>query len=254
MGDFSDPSNTFWELFHAASGSSTLVARDTAGSGRQRRLSSSRASATATLVGVLPSSLLRFSPLALSSERRELLGPGLPPGALAPVPDALAYEAASGGVIAVLGGGRALSTPADLSSWSPLVTATALGRVSPSCSVNGLDGGALLSSGAPLIATGCRRGGQVGLFTRTAATWHQRRAHAGRLAPGIGHHRAQGAVGGGRDDRARTCQQAVVGAPSSCSGRARGEPWRVATPLAIGTGTSVRSTAVNAAGDVGGFF
>lgn len=249
MGDFSDPSNTFWELFHAASGSSTWSLVTPPGVADNGGLVES-ASATATLVGVLPSSLLRFSPLALSANGGSSWVPAFLPGALAPVPDALAYEAASGGVIAVLGGGRALSTPADLSSWSPLVTATALGRVSPSCSVNGLDGGALLSSGAPLIATGCRRGGQVGLFTRTAATWHSAGLTLG------------GSLRGSATTVLRVQSEAAattVLALASRGGRSAlvvlwqsgGEPWRVATPLAIGTGTSVRSTAVNAAGDVG---
>ncbi len=120
-----------------------------------------------------PARLLRFSPLAQSADGGASWVPAFLPGALSPVPDALAYESGSpGGAVALVSGDRALRGPIGLSSWSPLVTAATLSRVSPDCGVVGLDGATLLPGGAPLIATGCRRSGQIGLFTQTTASWH----------------------------------------------------------------------------------
>jgi hypothetical protein len=249
MGDLSDPSNTFWELFHAASGSSHWSLVTPPGVADNGGLVQS-SSAGAALVGVLPSDLLRFSPLAQSADGGTSWVPAFLPGALAPVPDALAYDAAPpGSAIALLGGGRALNGPVGLSSWSPLVTAAALSRVSPDCSVDGLDGAALLPSGAPLIATGCRRGGHIGLFTRTAAAWRSVGLTLGSPLRGAATTvlRVQS-----------TAATTTVLALASLGGRRALEAlwqsgsasWTVARPLALGSGASVRSTAVNSAGDV----
>jgi hypothetical protein len=248
MGDLSDPNNTFWELFHTVPGASRWSLATPQGVADNGGLVES-ASAGAALVGVLPSQLLRFSPLAESANGGSSWVPAFLPGALSPVPDALANDAASPVAIALVNGGRALSGPIGPSSWSPLVTAAALSRVSPGCSVLGLDGVTLLPSGAPLIATGCRRDGRVGLFTRTTAAW-----------------RSVGLTLGGPLREAATtvlrvqstAETTTVLALASLGGRRALEalwqsgsaPWTVARPLALDSGASVRSTAVNAAGDV----
>jgi hypothetical protein len=195
MGDLSDPNNTFWELFHTAPGASRWSLATPPGVADNGGLVES-ASAGAALVGVLPSQLLRFSPLAKSANGGSSWTPAFLPGALSPVPDALADDAASPvGAIALVNGGRALSGPVGLSSWSPLVTAAALSRVSPACSVDGLDGAADRHG----LPTG-RAGGPVRADRRSVA---ERRAHAGRTTAGSSHHRAPGAVDGSNDDRAR---------------------------------------------------
>ncbi len=113
----------------------------------------------------------------------------------------------------------------------------------------GLDGATLLPGGAPLIATGCRRGGQIGLFTRTAATWHSAGFTLG------------GSLRGAATTVLRvqsTAAATTVLALASRDGRralvalwrSGSAPWTVTRPLALASGTSVRSTAVNAAGDV----
>ncbi len=249
MGDLSDPSNTFWELFHAAPGSSTWSLVTPPGVADNGGLIAS-VSSGAAVVGVVPSDLLRFSPLAQSANSGTSWVPAFLPGALARLPDALAYDAAApGGVIAVLGGGRALSAPVGLTAWSPLVTATTLSRVSPGCSVDGLDGATLLPSGAPLIATGCRRGGQVGLFTRTAQTWRS----AGLTLGGV----FRGAATTVLRVQSTAAATTVLALASRGARRALlalwrsgSAPWSAARPLAIGSGTSIGSTAVNAAGSV----
>ena len=209
------------------------------------------ASAGAVVVGVVPSGLLRFSPLAESAHGGSSWAPAFLPGALAPLPDALAVRRIfTWGRHRTADGGRALSGPADLTSWSSLVTAAALRRVAPGCGVDGLDGATVLPTGAPLIATGCLRGGQLGLFTRTASTWR-------RLPVTLG-----GALRGAATTvlRVQSTTAAttvlVAGEPGwsamlswPCGGAApRRGRWR--RSLVLGSGDSVRSTAVNAAGDV----
>ena len=249
MGDISDPNNTFWELFHTAPGSSHWSLVTPPGVADNGGLIES-ASAGAALVGVLPSQLLRFSPLAQSASGGSSWIPAFLPGALSPVPDALADEEASPeGAIALVRGGRALSGSVGFSSWSPLVTAAELSRVSRDCSVLGLDGATLLPSGAPLIATGCRRGGRVGLFTRTAAAWRNVGLTLGGPLRG-----AATTVLRVQSTAATTTVLALasIGGRRSLQAlwRSGSAPWTVARPLAIGSGASVRSTAVNSAGDV----
>ena len=41
----------------------------------------------------------------------------------------------------------------------------------PGCGVTALDAVAILPDRRPTVATGCRRGGQVGVFTLTAGSW-----------------------------------------------------------------------------------
>ena len=249
MGDLSDPDNTFWELFHATPNSPGWSLVTPPGVADNGGLVAS-ASAGAVVVGVVPSGLLRFSPLAESAHGGSSWAPVFLPGALAPLPDALAYAASSpGGAIALLNGDRALSGPAGLTSWSSLVTAAALRRVAPGCGVDELDGATLLPTGAPLIATGCLRGGQVGLFTRTATTWR-------RLPLTLG-----GALRGTVTTVVRvqsTAAATTVLVLASRGGRhslsalwqSGAAPWVVGRSLTLGSGVSIRSTAVNAAGDV----
>ena len=249
MGDLSDPANTFWELFHAVPGSTHWSLVTPPGVADNGGLVES-ASATAVVVGVVPSGLLRFSPLAESAHSGSSWAPALLPGALAPLPDALASTASSpGSAIAVAGGGRALSGTADLTSWSSLVTAATLARVSPGCGVVGLDGAALLPSGAPLIATGCRRGGQIGLFTRTAAAWQRAQLTLGGPLRGsattVLRVQSTAATTTALVLATRGGRHWVVALWKSDAG-----PWTAARPLSLGSGAAVRSTAVSPAGDV----
>lgn len=250
MGDLSDPNNTFWELFHTAPGSPHWSLVTPPGVADNGGLIES-ASAGAALVGVLPSQLLRFSPLAQSANGGRSWVPAFLPGALSPLPDALADGdgVSPVGAIALVRGSRALSGPVGFSSWSPLVTAAELSRVSRDCGVLGLDGATLLPSGAPLIATGCRRDGRVGLFTRTASGWRSVGLTLGGALRGAATTvlRVQATAG-----TTTVLALASVGGRHSLEAlwQSGSAPWRVATPLAIGSGASVRSTAVNSTGDV----
>ena len=248
MGDLSDPANTFWELFHNTPGSSTWSLVTPPGVADNGGLVESASGGSVT-VGFVPSGLLRFSPLAVSAHSGASWAPSFLPGALAPLPDALADSASPpGSAVALLDGGRALSGAADLTSWRSLVTANALSRVSPGCGVVGLDGATLLPGGVPLIATGCRRAGQVGLFTRTAGTWQPAHVTLG------------GALRGAATTVLRVQSMAAtttVLALATQRGRrflvalwqSGVAPWAAAKPFALGPGASVSSTALDAAGD-----
>ena len=249
MGDLSDPANTFWELFHGVPGSSHWSLVTPPGVADNGGLIEA-ASASAALVGFESSALLRFSPLAESARGGSSWAPAFLPGALASVPDALAYDTSSpGGAIAVLGGGRALLAPASFSSWSPLVTAATLRRVSPGCGADGIEGASFLPTGVPLIATGCRQGGRVGLFTRDSATWQNAGPTlAGSLrgaATTVLRVQSTGATTTVLVLASRGSQRDLVAMWKNGSA-----PWAQAEPLAIDSRASVRSTAVNAAGDV----
>ncbi len=247
MGDLSDRNNTFWELFHAGSGSSHWSLVTPPGVADNGGLVQS-ASDGAVLVGILPSNLLHFSPLSQSGDGGASWGPAFLPAALASLPDALAYEAASpGGAIALTGSGRALTAPENLSSWSPLVSTAGLARVSPGCGMTSLDAAAILPTGAPVIATGCRRGGQVGVFTKTTGSWRPvgftlggslRRAAATVLRLEVAGSTTTMLVSASRAGR-----RALV-----ALWRTGGAPWSESAPLALSAGGAVLSSSVGAGG------
>ena len=250
MGDLSDPDNTFWELFHAAPGSPHWSLVTPPGRGRQRR--PRRVSVRRRrLVGVVPSQLLRFSPLAESTHGGSSWVPAFLPGALAPVPDALGLRrSVPGGAIALVEQAaahcarRSASRPGPHWSRPPRCS-----RVSPGCGVDGLDGAALLPDRGTTDRHRLPARRAVGLFTRTAATWRQRRAHAGRPAARSSHHRAPGAVDGSDDDRARVAEpggrRALVALWQSGDA-----PWTVPGRWLSVRGRPSGPRAVNSAGDV----
>jgi hypothetical protein len=172
MGDLSNPLNTFWQVLHAASGSSRWSVVTPQGVADNSGLVAG-ASAVSTLIGTLPSQLLRFSPLSASADGGASWDPVLLPGALAARPDALADAGgASTGSLAIVGTTVLRSRP-GLASWSPLVSLRRLDRASPRCGATALDAVAVSATGAPLVATGCRRGGIVAVFTPSAGSWTQ---------------------------------------------------------------------------------
>ena len=156
MGDLSDPSNTFWELFHTVPGASHWSLVTPPGVADNGGLIESASAGTA-VVGVLPSQLLRFSPLAQSADGGTSWVPAFLPGALASAARRARLRIGLPGWRHRAGerGPSAERTDRPL-VVVPLVTAAALSRASPECGVVGLDGATLLPGGAPLIATGCR--------------------------------------------------------------------------------------------------
>jgi hypothetical protein len=247
MGDLSDPDNTFWQLFHAAPGSSHWSLVTPPGVADNGGLAAG-ASGGSILVGVLPSRLLRFSPLSQSADGGASWGPIFLPSGLAVLPDALAYQSTPpGGAIAVTGGGaRALTAPASLSSWSTLVSAAGLRRLAPGCGVTTLEAVAILHTGAPLVATACRAG-RVGVFMRTAGVWQPNGFTLGGSLRGSATDVLRLAVTGSTTaalvSASRAGHQALV-----ALWQTGGAPWTASPPLALTSGTSVLSTAVSSSG------
>ena len=170
MGNLSDQANTFWQVLHASASSprwSVVTPPGVADNGGLV-MGASRGSA---LVGFLPSDRLHFSPLALSSDAGTTWSPAFLPGALAPAPDALSLVDGNPQTALAVAGGRVLSARRGLSSWTSLVSIQALRRVSPRCGATGPEAVAFSPSGSPTVATGCARGGVVGIFTRSGAGW-----------------------------------------------------------------------------------
>jgi hypothetical protein len=247
MGDLSQANNTFWELLHSTPGSSHWSLVTPPGVADNGGLVVG-ASAGSVVAGVLPSQLLDFSPLAQSGDGGASWGPVFFPGALAPRPDALAYEgAAPGGAIAITAAARAVAAPVSLSTWTPLVSARALARVSPRCGVSTLSAAAILPSGAPLIGVGCRRGGLVGIFTRNAGSWQPDLfALGGSLrgsATSVLRLQVTGATTTALISASRVGHRALI-----ALWRRGDAPWTASAPLVLGSGESVVSSAASSIG------
>ena len=170
MGELGDPSNTFWQLVHAPSGSSRWSVVTPEGVADNGGIVAG-VSPVSVDVGVLPSGLLRFSPLARSTDSGRTWNPAFLPGALAAFPDALAGSPDGGGPALAVVGRSVLSAPAALSSWSRTTSVAALGATWPRCGATAIDAVAVAPEGGPMAATDCRRGGRVGIFTHAAGTW-----------------------------------------------------------------------------------
>jgi hypothetical protein len=175
MGRLGEPLNTFWQLFYQPSGSSAWSDHV-------------RATATATngglvlasgpgqplIAGVLPSHLLRFSPLIDTSDGGHSWSEGLLSEGLASSPSALS-TGANGHSLALVGAGlgsRVLASARGISKWHTLVTAKQL-AASPggvSCGVVSLSVVDSLPSD-PLVGAACGHPGVVGLFTGQGGRW-----------------------------------------------------------------------------------
>ena len=170
MGNLSEQANTFWQVLHASASSpqwSVVTPPGVADNGGLV-MGVSRGS---SLVGFLPSQRLQFSPLSLSGDAGSTWSPAFLPGPLAPAPDALALAAGNPPAGLAVSGGRVLSARRGLSSWTSLVSIRALRRVSPHCGATGPQAAAFSPSGSPMVATGCTRGGVVGVFSLSGGDW-----------------------------------------------------------------------------------
>ena len=243
MGQLSEESNTFWQLLHANVGSPHWSVVTPPGAADNGGIVAD-ASGDSVLVGVLPNGFLRFSPVSLSSDGGGMWGPVSLPGALAAVPNALAYDAAaSPSTVAVSGSTRVLSSGVGMSSWKTLVTVARLRRVAPRCGVTKLDAVALQPSGAPLVAAACAHGGVVGLFADVADAWKP----SGMVLGGALRGSSTSVI------RLETEGSTVAALVSATRGSRRsliamwhtaGETWKQSSPLSVGAGRSVLATAV----------
>ena len=175
MGQLDHPLNTFWELFYRATSTSLWHLVTPTGVADNGGLVVSVAGAGAATVGFEPSQLLRYSPLALSSDDGESWVPALVPKSLVSTPDALAATRGSvGTALALVRGGAAnvLTAKGPLLSWHALSGDRLLASGSDAgCGATGLDAVDLTSSNIPLVGSGCRRAGQVGIFAHLGTRW-----------------------------------------------------------------------------------
>ncbi len=248
MGDLSVQSNTFWQVLHSAPGSSQWSDVTPEGVADNGGLVAG-AAAGSVLIGFLPSNLLRYSPLAATANGGATWSPQLLPAGLTGLADGLAYGGAGpGGALAATGGETVLAAPESLSRWSPLITAAQLAGISTRCGVTSIDAVAILPSGSPLVATGCRRGGVVGIFTDTGGTWR---------ADGISLLRqARAGTSVLRLDTSGATTTALVTASRSghrtlvALWRKSGAAWSTSAALTLSTGASVLASAVGDDGEL----
>ena len=163
MGDLSDPTNTFWQLFVRARNSRSWVLETPAavatngglvatGGGRQ------------VLVGVLPSQGLTFSPTATTSDSGRSFEPGLVPSPLVSAPDALAIGP-SGDHLAVTADGSVLATTdAASGQWHAVTDLSSLRQTDQgrTCGATAVTAVAVLGT-RTYLGLACDRSGIVGV-------------------------------------------------------------------------------------------
>jgi hypothetical protein len=248
MGQLSDPSNTFWQVLHAEPGSSRWSVVTPQGVADNGGLVAG-ASAGPTMVGTLPNGLLRFSPVSVSVDGGTSWSPVFLPGGLAARPDALAVGAGpTGGSLAIVGT-RVLRAGPAFAPWSTLVSLRRLTRASRRCDADALEAVTAAPDGAPLVATGCRRAGVVGVFTTSAAGWTQTGgvlpARLAGWSASVLRLETSGTQTVALVTATRGNRQAVVTLRRSGTG-----PWATSAPLAVAAGGAVRATAVGLGGTV----
>ena len=243
MGQLSDKSNTFWQLLHAPVGSAHWSVVTPPGAADNGGIVAGT-SGNSVLVGILPNGMLRFSPVSLSSDGGSSWNPVTLPGALAAVPDALAYDApASPSTVAMAGRARVLSSGVGMSSWKTLVTAARLRSVTPRCGVTTLNAVTLQPGGAPLVAVSCTHGGVVGLFADVAGVWKPSGVVLERALRGsstsVIRLETEGSTVAALVSASHGSRESLVAIWHMV-----GQAWTESTPLSVGAGRPVLATAV----------
>jgi hypothetical protein len=249
MGQLSVQSNTFWQVLHAATpGSSHWTVVTPKGVADNSGLVVG-ASGGLTVVGTLPSGLLRFSPLSASADGGTQWNPVFLPGGLAARPDALAYGAGGSKSGLAVVGATVFTTGPFLSSWSPLVSLGRLRQVSPGCGGTTIDAVTVGQAGEPTVATGCRQGGRVAVFTDAAGSWTQvGTTLQGRWADSrTSMLRLQSTPSSltALVEAGRSGRSALIGLWQGTTGR-----WIASSPLGLSRDASVLATSVGSTGAI----
>jgi len=146
------------------------------------------------------------------------------------------------------GSGEVLQSTAQQMAWTPTPGASMLrDGSSPACRIDGLTAVALGAGSVPMVGTGCRRAGQVGVFVRTGSRW--------KLTGPVLHAAGIGATSVLRLDSsggpstalvvgARRGGAAVVALWLSATGT-----WSQSPALSVGAGRPVLSSAVADGGE-----
>jgi hypothetical protein len=206
------------------------------------------AAESAVLAGFGPSQYLRFSPVARTADQGTSWQAGVLPAGLSLVPDGLTQGGGASLALLRTGGGRVVTSTADLSAWTSVTTASALRRQSglTACRLRSLTAVSLAANGNALVGGFCARGGRAGLFAPSSEGWMS----VGPGIPGV----SSGPTEVVRLDQTAAGASALVVAGSgagtrlyamwSANGLGR---WTVSAGLPFG-GASLLSTGVTGAG------
>ncbi len=125
----------------------------------------------AMTAGFVPSQLLRFTPLAVTSDAGAHWSQGLLPAGLIAGPDALA--GVPGGRLVAVTATSVLQSAAGAAGWRSLVSLRVLARTAAGrrCGLTGLTGAVAEPDGTIVVAGGCAHAGAIGLFTATTTGW-----------------------------------------------------------------------------------
>jgi hypothetical protein len=227
------PTSGFWQLlFQKGSGQWTLATPP--GVADNGGLVLSRAGSAGIEVGIRPSHLLEFTPLALMSRPGGHWAPSVLDAPLADEPDALVANPTRSGVV-ITGGRRPQLLEAGGTTPSQLSSLALLKRRLPSCSPAALTAAAE-DAGTPVLGLDCRRPRTVGIVT---APWSSPRYAAPRLLGAAGDDVTvlRLSVSGTRWSALLAARPvtgtggvSLFGASSSDAGAA----WRVSPGLALG--------------------
>jgi hypothetical protein len=253
MGHLDDPDNTFWELFLQPAGSPTWTLRTPPGVADNGGLAVAVPSPGPVTVGFLPSELLRFTPLARTTDGGRTWSPGDLTASLVSGPDTLSGGSPDPTVALVAGSGQTVVSSPNLSGWHPLTTTKTLATSVQGCGVQRIT--AVVSDGsAPVLGVQCSRGGRIGVLFPQAAT----PANAGgAITWSSGGPR----LAGGSTGVATVLRLEAAGASSGLNGlatvrsgrtsslvafwaQAPGSRWAQSKRLVLPTGWTVGATAV----------
>jgi hypothetical protein len=200
-------------------------------------------------IGFLISALLKFSPVAQSTDGGVNWLPGELPFPLTSAPDALAVGS-TGDVLALVSprGQRVLQTSGDLAAWRTLTTTRALTQAASSCDVQAVTAVAYNPAAQPLLGLSCARHGEVGILTGTGtSTWHDIGLSLGSGATSVTRlvRTADGVAGLVQVQSGR--RASVVG----IWGNGSTAQWAGAATLFIPAGWSVKATATGGGSGLG---
>jgi hypothetical protein len=155
MGQLGNKNETFWQLVTSRAGSPwTLVTPP--GIATNGGIVFALPTTGVVVAALLPSQLLGFTALARSGDGGRTWSPGVVPGALDTVPDAIG--AGAGLQLVALRSGRAGDVVASrtlLSEWTTLATKASISRSIGGCTLTSLTGVAVGPSGAVLASGSC---------------------------------------------------------------------------------------------------
>ena len=161
----------FWQLLTEDQATGKWLLATPPGVADNAGLAVTRAPDGTMTAGFVPSQLLKFSPLATSTDGGEHWAQALLPAGLVHDPDSLAARP-DGRLLAVTTTAVEESA-AGTETWTPLVTLRALAATPDgrSCGLTGLTGAVAAPGGSVLVSGRCRRPGRLGLFSNAGGRW-----------------------------------------------------------------------------------